>query len=56
MISGVVNIAVVPQQAKVAMMHMHLLNQPLAEEIRFVFAEVHVVLIAQRGVHDHERM
>ena len=35
-------------------MHAHFLDDAFAEEIRFVFREVHIILIAERGVHDHQ--
>ncbi len=38
------------------MMHSHFLYQLLAQEIRLVFREVHVVLITERGVHNHQRV
>ena len=48
--------AVMPQKAKVAMMQAHFVNEPLAEEICFVFAEIHVFGIAERVVHNNQRM
>ena len=54
---GVVGEAtVMPKQAEVTVMHAHFVDQLFAEEIRFLFGEVHIVLLAQRTIHDDERM
>ena len=38
------------------MVHMHLVDELLAEEEGLVLAQVHIVLVAQGTVHDGERM
>lgn len=45
-----------PQQAEVAVVHPHFVNQPLAKEISFVFAQIHIIVVAERIVHYHQRM
>lgn len=37
-------------------MHADFGDDALAEEIGFILRQVHIVLVAQRAVHDHERM
>lgn len=49
--------AVVPEEGDVAGVLADLVEQLLAEEVGFVFClQVHVVAVAQRAVHDGERM
>ena len=41
-----------PQEAEVAVMHADFGDETFAEEIGFVLREVHVVLVAQRAIHN----
>ena len=56
MVTLVVDIAVMPQQTQISVMHPHFANQPFAEEISLVFGQIHIVLVTQSPIHDHERM
>ena len=56
MIGRVVDIAVMPQQAQVAMVHAHLVNQSFAEEISLIFGQIHIVLLVERVIHHQQRM
>ena len=38
------------------MMELDFLNQTLAEEVRLVFGEVHIIVVTKRAVHDRQRM
>ena len=49
-------IRIMPEQTKVAMMHAHFLDESFTKEVGFVFIQMHIVLIAQRGIHDDEWM
>lgn len=47
---------VMPEEAEVAVVEAHFVDEAFAEEIGLVFAQVHVVRLAERVVHDHQRM
>ena len=47
---------VMPEEAEVAVVEAHFVDETFAEEIGLVFAQVHVVRLAERVVHDHQRM
>ena len=44
--------AIMPEEAEVAVVHADFGDETLAEEVSFVFREVHVVFVAQRAIHD----
>ena len=52
MVCLVVNNAVMPQQTEVAVVELHFLDEAFDHEVRFLLIEVHVVLVAQRTIHD----
>ena len=43
---------IMPQEAEVAVVHADFGDEALAKEVRFVLCEIHVVLVAQRAIHD----
>ena len=43
---------IMPQKAEVAVVHADFGDETLAEEVRFVLCEIHVVFVAQRAIHD----
>lgn len=52
MVRFVINDAVMPKEAGVAVVHADFGDETLAEEIRFVFREMHVVVVAKRAIHN----
>ena len=45
-----------PEEAEVAVVELHFLDEAFAHEVCFLLVEVHVVVVAQRTIHDHQRM
>jgi hypothetical protein len=45
-------VGVVPQETEIAVMEADLVNESLAEEIRFVFGQMHVVVVAKCAIHN----
>ena len=56
MVGVVREVAVVPEQTEVTVVHLDACNETFAQEIRLIFREVHVVLVTQRRVHHHQRV
>ena len=47
---------VMPKQAEITVMQANLVDETFAEEICFIFREVHIIGAAQSAVHDSKRM
>lgn len=47
---------IMPEETKVAVVELHFLDEAFAHEECFLLVEVHVVVVTQRTIHDHQRM
>ena len=47
---------IMPEETKVAVVELHFLDEAFAHEECFLLVEVHVVVVAQRTIHNHQRM
>ena len=56
MVHLVINDAVMPKEAEVAVMKADFVDKPFAKEIGFIFGEMHVVIVAERAIHDRQRV
>ena len=45
-----------PEEAEVAVVELHFLDEAFDHEVRFLLVEVHVVVVTQRTIHNHQRM